>query len=296
MDDPIRFLSVGGAGWTMAGLACAAKASGVLACAGVLAFAIRRRAAATRHLVWALGLAAALAVLPLAVALPRWGLPVLAASQKVSTTVEDTVFEPQTIADSRSGHGGIDDGAAQGDGRKTWIPTQAARPHSGTAVGAWPLVVWLAGTLAVLGWCAIGLVRVWRIGRRAERITDRRWVDAASEAAERLGMTGRVTLLRGGPAAMPVTWGTLRPVILLPAEADEWPADRRRAVLMHELAHVRRRDALTQWLGLTACAAYWFNPLAWWAASRLRVRARAGLRRPRAGGGRAAVGLRGRSS
>jgi hypothetical protein len=57
----------------------------------------------------------------------------------------------------------------------------------------------------------------------------------------------------------------------LPEEADDWPEDRRRAVLLHELAHVRRRDVLTQWLGLAACAAYWFNPLAWWASSRLRA-------------------------
>ena len=60
-------------------------------------------------------------------------------------------------------------------------------------------------------------------------------------------------------------------MLLLPEEANLWPIDRRRAVLLHELAHVRRRDCLTQWLGLAACAAYWFNPLAWWAASRLRT-------------------------
>ena len=64
---------------TITGLFCAAKATGVLVGAGLVARALRRRAAALRHLVWGLGLAGALAVLPLALALPRWGVPVLEA-------------------------------------------------------------------------------------------------------------------------------------------------------------------------------------------------------------------------
>ena len=136
---------------------------------------------------------------------------------------------------------------------------------------AWWLVVWIAGTLAVVAWGLIGWASTWWMGCNAQRITNPTWVEAAREAAERLGTCRGVTLLRGGPAAMPLTWGVLRPVLLLPQEADEWPCERRRAVLLHELAHVRRRDVLTHWLGLTACAAYWFNPLAWWAASRLRT-------------------------
>ena len=58
---------------------------------------------------------------------------------------------------------------------------------------------------------------------------------------------------------------------LLPADADPWPADRRRDVLLHELAHVRRQDFLTQLVASLACALYWFHPLAWVAARRLRV-------------------------
>lgn len=77
MDDPWRILSDLGTDGTMTWLLCAAKATGVLASAGLVALAMKRRAAATRHLVWGLGLAGALAVLPLGLALPRWRVPVL---------------------------------------------------------------------------------------------------------------------------------------------------------------------------------------------------------------------------
>ncbi|MEI9931543.1 MAG: M56 family metallopeptidase [Rhizomicrobium sp.] len=55
--------------------------------------------------------------------------------------------------------------------------------------------------------------------------------------------------------------GLLSPVILLPKSARTWPRARLQAVLLHELAHVRRRDGAMQMLALFACAIYWFNPL-----------------------------------
>src|SRR5436190_8028608 len=70
---------------------------------------------------------------------------------------------------------------------------------------------------------------------------------------------------------MPVTWGWWQPVILVPAEADEWPAERRRVVLLHELAHVKRWDCLTQMIAGLSCAMYWFNPLVWVAARRMCI-------------------------
>lgn len=69
---------------------------------------------------------------------------------------------------------------------------------------------------------------------------------------------------------MPMTWGALRPVVLLPAVARSWPAARRREVLLHELAHVRRGDWAARLMAALICAMHWFNPLAWLAARRLR--------------------------
>ena len=57
----------------------------------------------------------------------------------------------------------------------------------------------------------------------------------------------------------------------MPADADTWSESRLRVVLLHELAHVKRRDCLTHVLGQAACAFHWFNPLAWLAVKRART-------------------------
>ncbi len=93
------------------------------------------------------------------------------------------------------------------------------------------------------------------------------WIAARARPT---GIEDGVPLLETPLAPVPMTWGIFRPVILLPAGASAWPADRLRVVLLHELTHVRRRDLLAQSIAQAACCLYWFHPLAWLALRELR--------------------------
>lgn len=73
------------------------------------------------------------------------------------------------------------------------------------------------------------------------------------------------------PTAM--TWGAWHPVVLLPRESLSWSEAQLEAVLLHELAHVRRYDSVSQIIALCMCALHWFNPLVWWGAQNFRAQA-----------------------
>jgi TonB family protein len=70
--------------------------------------------------------------------------------------------------------------------------------------------------------------------------------------------------------SVPLVAGLLQPVILMPRSAASWPLPQRAAALKHELAHVQRKDLWTSLMAHLACAVYWFHPLAWAVARRLR--------------------------
>jgi len=144
-----------------------------------------------------------------------------------------------------------------------------------SAVGSldWGLVlpvVWIAGVFVLLTWILGGLVRAWFLVRSAREVTRGSLAWLFDELCEELEITGWVTLLQTRGSTMPMAWG-IRPRILLPADADEWTDARLRAVLLHELAHVRRRDYLTQLVARLSATINWFNPLVWVAIHRMRV-------------------------
>lgn len=226
--------------WLAPALWLVARGTVLLALAALAVLALRRASAATRHLPWALALAGMLALPALTLAAPRWELPWV---HVVALGAPPPAAGPW--------------GAGDGDAGSPW----------GTVV----LAVWAVGAALTLGRYAVAVVTVRLIARRAHPVTEGPWMARVRAAGEELGMREPVRLLQAEGAAMPMTWGVLRPVVLVPAEADGWTAERARVVLLHELAHVARRDCLWQTVARLACAAYWFHPGVWWAARRMHV-------------------------
>jgi len=215
----------------------------VLAVAWLLA---RGRAAAMRHLVWAGAFAALLAIPLVGLAVtPQYGLPWLPAEQ-----------EPEIA----------------GDAVTIPLHMEVAPPPAAPAVGPVEIVeavaaVWLAGAgflLAklVAGW--IGLVLLHR--RSVPHIPE--GIDVRPFAVEAPRWQVRLRTQPGDAGAM--TWGILSSVVLLPKASVKWPRQRLEAVLLHEFAHVRRRDSLARLVAAIACALYWPNPFAWSAARLMR--------------------------
>ena len=245
------------------------KSTLLLALTAATALLLRRASAAARHCVWTLGLLSALLLPALSISLPRWQMPVVtlngpealdrgaSAPTRATPIAVSTVSPPELGSDLDFRISGTE-----------LTPPSIRKSRSDPKVAV--LAIWLAGVVAILGRLIVGLLAVQWLSRRTERVTDAPWLPRARALAAEIGIRSNLTFLRSARATMPMAWGILRPSVLMPADADSWPADRLRIVLLHELAHVKRRDCLTHVLAQIACAAYWFNPLVWIAARHVR--------------------------
>lgn len=224
---------------------------------------LRRRSAAVRHWVLAAAILCAAAI-PVAERLvPSWPM---------------SVAMPMILRGSDGVRGSNDprlqrEGSHRSEYRRRQ-PLLSGSPGSGdprfAALGAAFQWVWLAGTAACLLTLLVGFIRLRRVARQADEIQAGGWASACAEIEHEYGLRRRVTLLCGSHPGLLVTWGLLRPTILVPPSALAWERSRIRVVLRHELAHVARHDWITQLAAEILRSVYWFNPLAWMACQRLR--------------------------
>ncbi|MGA9795020.1 MAG: M56 family metallopeptidase [Rhizomicrobium sp.] len=196
--------------------------------------AAARNTASQRHLVWFASFVA-LAALPLLATIVPSQITYMLAGPIVAVTQG---FDPAMVA----------------------APEPAGFTFDTATVVEMLIAAWLLGVVLIAVRGFIAAFALWNLRRNS---VPHRFGHLAIEGP-------RCDLRLAQQDCGPMTWGIFRPVVLLPSDAEEWPRARLEAVLLHELAHVRRKDSLTQLASLAVCALYWPNPLVWLAAARLR--------------------------
>jgi TonB family protein len=239
----------------------AIRCSIVLVAGLATAWLLRHRSAALRHWVLAAAVFSAAAVVPLALIVPPLDLP----PGTFSFAAMRSEAEGSNLTAIASAAGAPEPGTNVASG------TDSGNSRD-RRIGASALVatVWAAGVIAAAALVLVGVGRLVRITARAERVHHGPWSRVAAQVAGIYGLRRPVTVLQTDEPDIVATWGFLRPCVLLPPRARDWSEARARAVLCHELAHVRRHD----WLVLMSAEAlrivFWFNPLVWLTCAWLR--------------------------
>jgi TonB family protein len=235
----------------------ALKISVLLVVGLALVTLMRNRSAAARHWVIAVAVGCA-AVMPLAALIvPSWQLPAISESTDDGPSVTASIVFEQP--EERP--------AARFD---TAEPAVAPAPGYTFSVRRVAATAWIAGVMVSLGILIAGVVRLAALRARA-RTVPAAWSQRAREIASSYGIRRPVALFETEHDALLVTWGALRPEVMLPAASAQWSAERIRIVLGHELAHIRRGDWAVQILAELLRAFLWFNPLVWLTCRRLRL-------------------------
>ena len=211
----------------------------------------RARSAGERSMIAHAGLAALLALPAAMLFLPQWTpLPADWFAAPAAPAIEIMT----------TGGSAIDPAPAA-----TSVPVVAENAGSTPIVFRWGDLapfLYLLPLLLLSGVMALAVVRLFAMRARAEILVEGSWLSALAEAQRRMGFKHGTALLVSPELRSPISWGVLRPTIVLSPKAVAASGEAE-AIIAHELAHVARLDWAKLLGARVACAVFWFNPLVW---------------------------------
>jgi beta-lactamase regulating signal transducer with metallopeptidase domain len=240
-------------------IACGVRASFPVSIAWVVTRLLSRSSAATRHFTWACAISIAAFLPIMTVAMPHWSVSTRAPLTRLASAVH---IEPVPATQSSVA-------TTELIGPDAMVKPNGRRPGGFTP---WEIVtwIWITGAAGILCYLLMGHIAAWRLYRNTRRMQTP-WIEEAERLARELRINRGLCFVESAQVSVPLVLYLWRPIIVMPEAAAEWPSAHIRAVLLHELAHIKRNDAHIQTLAQMACAAYWFNPLVWFAAHQLRL-------------------------
>ena len=217
---------------------------------------MKRRSAAERSWVAHIGLLALVIMAFAPLVLPSWNVEAPALMGEAPALQATAVTPaPQLNADYDKALKSVVPTLAQPQSAAATPTTAIGAVAAATAIYAVPAAILLFITLVALG-------RLIALRARADVLVDGHWLSALARAQKRMGFKHGTALLTSNELASPISWGLMRPVILLNDRAVE-AAGEAEAIIAHELAHVARLDWIKLLLARVATALFWFNPLVW---------------------------------
>jgi beta-lactamase regulating signal transducer with metallopeptidase domain len=253
------------------------KACFILLLTGLAAQLLRRSSAAKRHLLWVAGIGAAVILPLITLSVPNWSVPL---RYSVATA---PLAEIQVAVGSAASLGAVQEPGAQTRRNVTpvgRIPAASApRVANGATLGnarfdlGWPaalFAIWMLGAVIALWPWLLGVIGRSDLMQQASDLLPAPWERSLHELQAEGFVPKRVQVLTAADCSTPMTWGVIRPVVLVPTHTT-WCENERRNALLHEFAHVRRADYLCKLASRILCSIYWFNPLAWLAARAERL-------------------------
>ncbi len=125
------------------------------------------------------------------------------------------------------------------------------------------VLVWISGMGIVLLRIVVGKIGLFFIFKNSHPTDNTRSAQVLGQASACLHLNKKIALRISRRCMVPFTFSILRPIILLPQNVDTWPDERLYIVLLHELAHIKRRDHITRGVARLACVLFWFIPAIW---------------------------------
>ena len=240
-------------------IACGFRASFPVGIAWIVTRQLSRSSAATRHFTWACAISIAALIPIMTVAMPHWsvGTPAPLARLASPMRIEAVPGTPSSVD------------TTERIGPDSTFRLDDRRPGGFTlwGISTW---IWITGAAGVSCYVLMGHLAAWRLYRKTQTMQTP-WIDEAEQLARELRINKALYFAESAQVSVPLVLYLWRPIIVMPEAAAGWASARLRAVLLHELAHIKRNDALIQTVAQMACAAYWFNPLVWFAANQLRL-------------------------
>ncbi|QDT89929.1 M56 family metallopeptidase [Gimesia algae] len=280
------------------------RITAVLAVGYCLGICLYRQSAAFLHGLWVTTLLAVACVPVASIVLPGWGptapllsrvesKPVKTTSATPDSTIQnvastDTVslvpedlptekihYRQEPLTTTSAPMAGMSESMETTDrvGAVDPFPTTKFAHEESRAwgVAAWLLALWFLGSVLILAQILFGLIRLSRILKRSIQLSDQQWCGLAADVKSKLGFRRNIAIQEATNEIGPLTGGLINPFVILPSGCDIWSTELKQVVLLHEMAHVKRRDVLSLWWSRLVGATLWFHPLVWLVIRQLQI-------------------------